>query len=149
MFTIPDPDPKKPLKNNILYLFSAGYILDVDSIYQNISGKRDIPSGKDKYRGIERAIKQLEKEEWPIHKESDKNGIIWYRAGTGFNAFLIEKTLDLCREINGTMDYAKRFDVQIKEAQKNHSSISFSSFPVSSDNIPLKLVPKYLKPKKK
>jgi hypothetical protein len=49
---------------------------------------REMPTGKDKYRGIERALKQLLKEGCPIHMEPDRNGIMWYSAGEGFGQFV-------------------------------------------------------------
>jgi hypothetical protein len=88
VLSFPSPDSKEPIKNNILYLFWKGYNLELDILYRTLCNMREMPTGKDKYRGIERALKQLQKEGWPIHMEPDGNGITWYSAGEGFGQFM-------------------------------------------------------------
>ena len=89
MFTIPSPDPKRPLKCNILWVISEGCVLDIEQFYAVLSEMRDdmpihpvkveekdrMPdepefkdNNKHKYTEIRRALLQLQKEGWPINK---------------------------------------------------------------------------------
>lgn len=90
MFSLPDPDPRQPIKNNILWLLTR-YNLDIDTMYRILSERRKMPSGKNRYQGIERALKRLQKEGWPIAKEIDEHGVAWYSSGEGFMAFVVEQ----------------------------------------------------------
>ena len=85
-----------------------GYRLDISLFYEILGRFRDMPSAKDKYRGIERALKALEKEGWPIVKETDNNGIAWYYAGHNFIEFVIK----------WLVEYASRIPVMIKQLEK-------------------------------
>ena len=108
MKSLPNNSPKEPIKNNILWLLEEGYRFDITLFYEILGRFRDMPSGKDKYRGIERALKALKKEGWPIIKETDNNGIAWYYAGHGFTEFLIKRLVE----------YASRIPTMIKELEK-------------------------------
>ena len=158
MLSFPSPDSKEPIKNNILYLFWRGYNLDLDILYRTLCNMREMPTGKDKYRGIERALRQLQKEGWPIHMEPDGNGITWYSAGEGFDSRLKESMqnfLEVLKHVKRSMDYAKRYDVQIREVQKTYPDAKISlkgpEIFVGRDKVwvPLKFVPHYVEPLKK
>ncbi len=78
MITIPDPDISKPLKYNILYLlmsFDGSH--DVISMYEILKEVRKMPDNKDKYKGIERALKELDKEGFSLKKDIVK-GVVYY-----------------------------------------------------------------------
>lgn len=117
MRTVPDNDPKKPLKYNILWLISKGYVLDITLFYDILSRKRrDMPNNKDKYRSIERSLLQLEKEGWSIKKELDQNGVAWYSADIGFGDFVGK---ELLKEINNVVNETKMREIRrLNEALK-------------------------------
>ena len=129
MFTIPSRDPKRPLKCNILWIISEGYVLDIGQLYtvlremrdnmpihlikvENEDRMPDEPEFKDankhKYTQIERAIVQLQREGWPLVKETDNNGIAWYYAGHDFTEFMIKRLVE----------YASRIPTMIKQLEK-------------------------------
>ena len=76
--------------------------MDIDIMYRTLQNIRPMLTGKDKYRSIERAIKVLDKEGWPIDKEMDNHGIAWYGAGPGFMDFvygqLLKEVDDIVKE---------------------------------------------------
>lgn len=109
MRTIPDKDPNKPLKYNILWLISKGYVLDITLFYDILSRKRDMPNNKHKYRSIERSLLQLQKEGWSIQKELDKNGVAWYSAGKGFGDLVGKEFL---KEINNVINETKMREIR-------------------------------------
>lgn len=108
MRSLPNNSPKDPIKNNILWLLTEGYRLDISLFYEIMGRFRDMPSAKDKYRGIERALKTLEKEGWPIDKVTDDNKVVWYSAGPDFTKFRIKQLVE----------YASRIPVMIKYLEK-------------------------------
>lgn len=154
MKTLPTNDPKAQLKRNILWLIGDGQNLDIMSFYEVLSKMRDMPHGKDKYRGIERALEQLEREGWPINKHVDHNGVAWYAMGERFTKFLLNRFMSDYESFLGTLDYAKRPDVQIKENLKENTGkkLHFYMPEITTEGgkiqIPLKLVPYVLKTKK-
>lgn len=144
MFSIPDPDPAKPLKCNILWYFRAGYVLDIDGFYNNLKRTREIPSGKNKYSGIERAVKQLVREGWPVSRIMDHNGIAWYFAGDGFEKYYAEGMLRIVKKEVGSM---KR---KIGMREIGYRLIPADPLPLNPSEIPpgavlLKLFPDLLK----
>ena len=78
MITIPDPDISKPLKYNILYLLMSRRY-DIITMYEILKEARDMPDNKDKYKGIERALKELDKEGFSLKKDIVK-GVGYYSA---------------------------------------------------------------------
>lgn len=60
---------------------------------------RSMPSGKDKYRGIERALRQLQKEGWPIIKETDNHSVAWYSLDQSFGEFIVKRLNDVVERI--------------------------------------------------
>ena len=78
MITIPDPDISKPLKYNILYLLISGRY-DIITMYEILKELRKITVNKDKYRIIEMALKQLDKEGFALKKDIVK-GVAYYSA---------------------------------------------------------------------
>lgn len=176
MFTIPSPDPKRPLKCNILWVISEGCVLDIEQFYAVLSEMRDdmpihpvkveekdrMPdepefkdNNKHKYTEIRRALLQLQKEGWPINKHVDQNGVAWYSMGKGFTEFLLNRFISDYESFLGTLDYAKRPDVQIKENLKEDPEQRLVLYTPKITTkggklqIPLKLVPKVLEPIKK
>lgn len=172
MFTFPDPDPNKPLKYNVLWLIAMGYALDVGQFYDILrhmgmdmplklkkieEDKRmpDEPLEKDinkhKYTQIKRALVQLQKEGWPINRQV-LNGVAWYGMGEGFTKFLLERFSVYFKNFLGTLDYAKRFDVQLKTLEGN-SKKSLHMPKITTEGgrlqVPLKLIPHVLKPLEK
>ena len=112
---MPSRDPKAPLKCNILWIISEGYVLDIGQFYtflremrdnmpihlikvENEDRMPDEPEFKDtnkhKYTQIERAIVKLQRDGWPIVKEKDNNGIAWYYAGHDFTEFMIKRLFE-------------------------------------------------------
>lgn len=83
MITIADPDTHKPLKYNILYLLmSFGGSHDIISMYEILKEVRktpEMPDNKHKYTGIERALKELDKEGFALQKDIVK-GVAYYSA---------------------------------------------------------------------
>ncbi len=119
MRSLPDKDSKAPVKNNILWLLMR-YRMDIDIFYRTLQNMRKMPTGKDKYRSIERALRELDKEGWPIIKEIDKHGITWYSAGPSFKDFLLvqfeKETESIAKE--SIMREMKRFNEIIKLKNK-------------------------------
>ena len=116
---IPDWHPERPLKDNILWLFTLGK-LDIDTMYRILKTMRSMPSGKDKYQGIERAIRRLQKEGWPIIKEMDNRGVAWYSAGEGFMTFIVEQIKSDAEKIEkeSVMREVKRLNEVLEMEQK-------------------------------
>ncbi len=114
---------------------------------------REMPIGKDKYRGIERALKQLISEGWPIEKITDKNGIAWYRAVDGFLEFYV-KTLKekiskhrkrmILREVRRLNNILKIEDL-LMGGLPNLSHLEIEKNSDGSFIIPLSAIPKLLK----
>lgn len=162
MRTIPDNDPNKPLKYNILWLISKGYVLDITLFYEILSRKRDMPNNKNKYRSIEMSLSQLQKEGWSIQKEVDKNGVAWYSAGKGFDKMLVERFKEMSKEFLDILDKAKRlkfFNI-LDNAEKLNAKLESTSGKIHFEKpevtvkgneikVPLKLVPYKLNPIKK
>ena len=149
MLTLPSMDPNKPIKCNILWLISEGKALDIGSFYDLLCKHRKMLDGNDKYRSIERSLKQLQKE-YPISKQIDKNGIAWYGMGKGFNIILLNKFTELYKEFLGNLNYAKQFKTQLgllKDTKK-----CFSTPKIREENgkilVPLKIVSQNVKPLK-
>ena len=78
MITIADPDTRKPLKYNILYLLMSGRY-DIVALYEILKKARYMPDNKDKYKGIERALKELDKEGFALQKDIVKQ-VAYYSA---------------------------------------------------------------------
>ena len=78
MITIADPDIRKPLKYNILYLLMSGRY-DIIALYEILKKARYMPDNKDKYKGIERALKELDKEGFALQKDIVKQ-VAYYSA---------------------------------------------------------------------
>ena len=110
MRSLPNNSPKDPIKNNILWLLRKGYRLDISLFYEILSRFRDMPLGKDKYRGIERALNALVKEGWPIVKEIDNIGIAWYYAGPDFTKFRIKQLVEYASRIPVMTKYLEKID---------------------------------------
>lgn len=156
MRSLPDNGPEEPIKNNILWLFLQ-YRMDIDIMYRILQNIRAMPSGKDKYRNIERAIKALDKEGWPIDKEVDNHGIVWYSAGLGFMEFVNAQFL---KEVNSIVKKSKmrelrRFNevlgIERRLSSQNKESETLIDLPMmlAKGEIPLKYVPYLLKPLEK
>jgi len=96
--SLPNGSPEEPIKNNILWLLMR-YRMDIDIMYRTLQNIRPMPTGKDKYRSIERAIKALDKEGWPIDKEMDNHGIAWFGAGPKFMDFVYGQILTEANDI--------------------------------------------------
>ena len=78
MITIADPDTRKPLKYNILYLLMSGRY-DIVALYEILKKARYMPDNKDKYKGIERALRELDKEGFALQKDIIKQ-VAYYSA---------------------------------------------------------------------
>ena len=78
MITIADPDTRKPLKYNILYLLMSGRY-DIVALYEILKKARYMPDNKDKYKGIERALRELDKEGFALQKDIVKQ-VAYYSA---------------------------------------------------------------------
>ena len=108
MRSFPNISAEEPIKNNILWLLLR-YRMDIDIMYRTLQNIRPMPSGKDKYLSIGRAIKALDKEGCPITKETDDNGIAWYSAGPGFMEFVYGQLL---REVDGIVRESKMREIK-------------------------------------
>lgn len=126
---MPDSDPKRPLKYNVLWLIAKGYVLDIEQFYSilreirkmplNIKRRKtektlpdeseEIDINKHKYTQIERALVQLQREGWPITKEIDNHRIAWYGAGPGFMEFVYGQFL---KEVDGITRKCKMREVR-------------------------------------
>lgn len=116
VFSIPDMSPDKPLKCNILHILSSGYVLDVDTFYQILSRKRrDMPSGKYRYKPIWRALNRLIDEGWPIEKSNIQVGgydIPYYGAGKDFMNFYLQGISKVVmNEFNSIRDEIRRINI--------------------------------------
>lgn len=171
---MPDSDPKRPLKYNVLWLIAKGYALDIEQFYSilreirkmplNIKRRKtektlpdeseEIDINKHKYTQIERALVQLQREGWPITKEIDNHGIAWYSAGPGFMEFFYGQLL---KEVNiivkkSKMRELKRFNeilgIEQRLSSHNEESETLIDLPMmlAKGEIPLKYVPYLLKP---
>ena len=146
MFTLPSRDPKAPLKCNILWVISEGHVLDIGQFYtvlremrdnmpihlikvENEDRMPDEPEFKDnnkhKYTQIKRALVQLEREGWPIHKQL-VNGVAWYGMGRGFDRFFLERLKEYYEDAlirhDNVQRYAARPDVQARYLKKMNPS---------------------------
>jgi hypothetical protein len=110
VISLPNNSPKEPIKNNILWLLTKGYRLDIGLFYEILSRFRKMPSAKDKYRGIERALKTLEKEGWPIDKVTDDNKVVWYSPGPEFTKFRIKQLVEYAGRIHVMIKYLEKID---------------------------------------
>ena len=113
---------------------------------------REMPTGRDKYRGIERALQQLIREGWPIQKVTDKNGIAWYCAVDGFLEFYVKTLKEKIGKLRkGTVfRELKRFNDALKIEERlmgGFPNVSHLEIEKNSDGsfmIPLSAIPKLL-----
>ena len=129
MRTVPDINPEKPLKYNTLYILMSGKY-DIASLYDILCEVREIPKKrknkgnadkpknyKDKYRSIERAIKQLNDEGFAIMREEVRKGnsvIAYYSASP---QTLLKTAENVMRE---HADLVKGLSTLEKEIELNH-----------------------------
>ena len=181
MLTIPAKEPEMPIKFNILWLIVNNGPMDIDGLYTALVQIRDMPlhlvkvpkkkdkkpmpdepefkdNNKHKYTQIKRALVQLEREGWPIHKQL-VNGVAWYGMGSGFDRFFLERLKEYYEDAlirhEKVQRYAARPDVQARYLIKTNPSkklmVKYPEVTIEDGQmvVPLKLVPFYLEPQKK
>ncbi len=123
MITIPDPDISKPLKYNILYLLISGRY-DIITMYEILKEARYMPDNKDKYKGIERALRELDKEGFALKKDIVK-GVAYYSAS---QETILKLTENVIKEANKVNHDASLLNDEIENIDNIYEKLGHGSY---------------------